>query len=297
MTDAVEVIVKRAYPAWFSAVFGRTQNWLTTRAVALIRGNSGACLWTLQKDFTINHGTVTSPCGLMVTRNVNDNGASMSLPSIGAGEAPVTLSRRDHAERHSAVQRSVPDDSGLQSDLRHVSVRFDAGFWTVRDVRQRAVPTLNPGCFTSLSGTYDLTPGLYVVTGDLNATLTCSTCVSGTNGVTIVVGGKVNLNGSTTSLIAPPGQQGTAEATVTTAGAPGVLFYQTDTTTSPENFSAQQLLGMLYAPGAHINLDGGGSSLTISYVVAADIIANGAVITVPSATCNSGVSQTPVLAE
>ena len=54
---------------------------------------------------------------------------------------------------------------------------------------------------------------------------------------------------------------------------------------------------MLYAPGAHINLNGSGSTLTISYVVAADIIANGAVVTVPSATCASCIDQTPVLAE
>jgi hypothetical protein len=158
---------------------------------------------------------------------------------------------------------------------------------------------LNPGCYNSLNGTYNLTPGLYVIPGDIkNATLTCTSCELGESGVTIVVGGKINLNGSSTSLMAPPAHTGTGAATVTAAGgAPGVVFYQTSTVTSPENFSAQSLLGLLYAPQAHINLDGGGGTLTISYVIGADIVANGAVVTVPDAGCGNCLSQTPQLAE
>jgi hypothetical protein len=121
--------------------------------------------------------------------------------------------------------------------------------------------------------------------------------VQGQSGVTIVVGGKINLNGSTTSLIAPPAQSGAGSATVTTAGAPGIVFYQTSRSTAPENFSAQQLLGMLYAPEAHINLDGGGGQITLSYVVGADIVANGTVVTVPDGGCGNCLSQVPQLAE
>jgi Putative Flp pilus-assembly TadE/G-like len=300
-TNAVEAIITVAHPAWFSSIFGRRQNWVSTRAVALIRGNSGACIWSLQKDLTLNHGTLTSPCGVMVTRNVNDNGATMDLPSIGAGGSAGNsypgVVVTSGIPPFSDPCPTIPGCKAITDVFPFGSTPGPGPFPTCMNAG--TVTTLNPGCYNSLStsGTIDLTPGLYIIPGDVSATLTCTTCRAGTNGVTIVSGGKINLNGSTTNLMAPPAQQGAGPATVTTAGAPGVLFYQTDTTTSPENFSAQQLLGMLYAPGAHLNLDGGGSTLTISYVVGADIVANGAVITVPAATCSSCISQTPVLAE
>lgn len=297
-SNAVEVTVQVAHPAFFSAIFGRTKNWVTTRAVALIRGNSGACIWSLQKDLTINHGTVSSPCGIMVTRNVNDTGATMQLPSIGAGGSagntyPGVITTSG-IPPFSDPCNTIPGCKAITAMFPFGSTPGTGPFESCGNA---SGTSLVPGCYNTISGTFDLAPGLYVVPGDFNATVTCNSCRSGVNGVTIVVGGNVNLNGSTTNIMAPPAQQGIGQASVTTAGAPGILFYQTSTTTSPENFSAQQLLGMLYAPGAHINLNGGGSTLTISYVVAADIIANGAVVTVPSATCASCIDQTPVLAE
>lgn len=298
-TNAVEVTVKASHPAFFSAVFGLTQNWVTTRAVALVRGNNGACIWSLQKDLTIQHGDLNSPCGIMVTRNVNDNGATVNVPSIGAGGSAgnsfpgvITTS---NIPPFSDPCPTIPGCAAITQMFPQNSTPGPGPFPTCGDAMSSQI---SAGCYNSLSGTIDLRPGLYVIPGDVNATLTCSSCVLGQSGVTIVVGGKINLNGSTTSLVAPPSQSGAASATVTAAGgAPGIVFYQTSTTTSPENFSAQQLLGMLYAPNAHINLNGGGSTLSISYVVAADIIANGSVITVPGAGCGNCLSQTPQLAE
>lgn len=298
-TNAVEVVVKAAHPAFFSAVFGQTQNWVTTRAVALIRGNNGACIWSLQKDLTIQHGNLTSPCGIMVTRNVNDNGADIQVPSIGAGgSAGNSFPGVVTTSGIPPFSDPCPTIPGCAAISQMFPVNSTPGPGPFPGCGNAIASTLSAGCYNSLSGTYNLTPGLYVIPGDVNATLTCSSCQVGVSGVTIVVGGKINLNGSTTSLNAPPAQTGAGAATVTASGgAPGVVFYQTSTSTSPENFSAQQLLGMLYAPNAHINLNGGGSTLTISYVVAADIIANGSVVTVPDAGCANCLSQTPQLAE
>ena len=297
--NAVEVVLKASHPAFFSTVFGFTNNWVTTRAVALVHGNNGACIWSLQKDFTISHGTVTSPCGIMVTRNVNDNGATMDLPSIGAGSnAGNSFPGVITTSNIPPFSDPCPTIPGCAALTAMFPVNSTPGSGPFSSCGTALSSSLTHGCYSSLSGTYDLAPGLYIIPGDLNATLTCSACQSGVSGVTIVVGGNINLNGSTTSLMAPPAQQGTGSSTVTAAGgAPGVVFYQTSTQTSPENFSAQSLLGMLYAPDAHINLNGGGSTLTISYVVAADIVANGAVVTVPDASCSNCISETPQLAE
>lgn len=296
--NAVEVILKASHPAFFSTVLGFSKNWVTTRAVALIHGNSGACIWSLQKDLTINHGTVDSPCGIMVTRNVSDNGSTIEVPSIGAGgSAGNSFPGVITTSGIPPFSDPCPTIPGCAAITAMFPVNSTPGPGPFPSCGTALSSTLSPGCYSSISGTYDLQPGLYVIPGDLNGALTCSTCQSGVNGVTVVVGGKINLNGTTTNLVAPPAAQGAGSATVTTAGAPGVVFYQTSTQTSPENFSAQSLLGMLYAPNAHINLDGGGSTLTISYVVAADIVANGAVVTVPDAGCGNCISQTPQLAE
>lgn len=299
-TNAVEVIVKASHPAFFSAVFGQSKNWVTTRAVALVRGNNGACIWSLQKDLTIQHGDLSSPCGIMVTRNVNDNGATMHVPSIGAGgSAGNSFPGVITTSGIPPFSDPCPTIPGCAAITQMFPVNSTPGPGPFATCTDPGVSTsLSAGCYNSLSGTFNLKPGLYVIPGDVNATLMCPSCQEGVSGVTIVVGGKINLNGSTTSLIAPPAQTGAGSATVTAdGGAPGMVFYQTSTTTSPENFSAQQLLGMLYAPNSHINLNGGGSTLTISYVVAADIIANGSVVTVPDSGCTNCLSQTPQLAE
>jgi len=83
-------------------------------------------------------------------------------------------------------------------------------------------------CYTSItlnnSKSIDLVPGTYVINGTVKMTggsLTCSTCVAGTSGVTIFLVGNnatVDIQGGTTSLVAQP-----------TGPAPGVLFYTAGT--------------------------------------------------------------------
>jgi hypothetical protein len=116
-------------------------------------------------------------------------------------------------------------------------------------------------------------------------------------GVTVVVGGKVNLNGSTTNLTAPPTTPGAVTASVTPSqGAPGVVLYQVGTSTSPENFSATQLLGMVYAPDAHVNQNAA-STLVVDFLVVADFVTNGNTITIDNTGGGGPPDQTPILAE
>ena len=301
-TNAVEAIISAEYPAIFSSIWTKT-NSVTTRAVAIVQSNqSTPCFYVMDKDLTMSApgSTLTSSCGILVNRNVNDNNAVMNVPSIGAGSSfgntfpgVVTTIVPPFNDPCSTIPgcAALVSMFPLNSNVANEGPYSSCG-------PEPSNP--GPGCYTSLPNDANLTPGLYVVTGDVSGNLTCTTCTSnGTSGtgVTIVVGGKVNFNGSTSSLVAPPKATGTGTATVTsTGGAPGVVFYMTSTQTSPQNFSAQSLLGMIYAPNAHINLNGGGSTLHVTFVVAADVIANKAQITVDNSGF-SNLSQTPVLAE
>jgi Flp pilus assembly protein TadG len=303
--NAVEVVIKATYPAIFSAVLGRPTNDVSTRAVAVVESNpSNSCLDVMDKDLTMSSpgSTLTATCGVMVNRNVNDTNATMNVPYIGAvGNAGKSISgvvTESGIPPFSDPCSTIPGCKALVSMYPLGSNVANEGPYS-----NCAVPsgsTLNPGCYTKISNDTDLSPGLYVISGDLTGNLTCSTCTSnGTSGtgMTLVVGGKINFNGSTTTLVAPPKATGTGTATVSpSAGAPGVLIYQTSTQTNPENFSAQSLLGMLYAPNAHIDLNGGGSTVHVSFVVAADLIGNNGNISVDNGGFRS-LTQTPVLSE
>jgi hypothetical protein len=72
-------------------------------------------------------------------------------------------------------------------------------------------------------------------------------------------------------------------------------LYQASTSTAPENFSAQQLIGMVYAPDAHVNQNAG-SNLTVTYFVVADFVSNGNFITLQYNSGESG-NLAPRLAE
>ena len=301
--SAVEALVKVSHPAFFSSVLGRSKNDVTTRAVAVVQSNTAqACMVVTQKDLTMSSGvSINGGCGILVNRNVNDNNATINVPYIGAGGS---AGKAISGVITTGGIPPFPDPCATIPGCRALTAMFPLGstpgpgpFSSCTTGAPTSGSSIGPGCYGSFNGTYNLAPGLYVITGDVSSSgLTCTTCGAG-SGVTIVVGGKINLNGSTTNLTAPPLATGAASATVTdSAGAPGVVLYQTSTATNPENFSAQSLLGMIYAPNAHIDLNGGGSTLTLTYVVAADIIANNSIITI----ANSGLrylSQIPVLSE
>lgn len=298
--SAVEAIVTAQYPAIFSAIMGWQHSDVSTRAVAVVRGDpGGGCFYILQKDFTNNGGTVDASCGILVDRDVVDNNkTTWNITSIGAG-------RRINTDPPNAVVSTgigaVADPCGVVPGCVALTSMYpqNSNVQNEGPYGSCAAPTsttLGPGCYTSISGTYYVTPGLIVIANDLTGALICQGC-DASHGVTVVVGGKVNLNGSTTNLTAPPVQQGTTAATVsTTDGVPGVVLYQASTSTAPENFSAQQLLGMVYAPYAHVNQNAG-STLVVNFLVAADYVNNGGTLNVTTLGGGGTPNQTPILAE
>ncbi len=295
---AVEVFVTVIHPAFFSSIWGAT-NTVTARAVALLGSNGpgapGACIWALQKDVTMNHGTLNATsCGVMAARNIHAAGATINTGFLAAG---------------GSVDGTGPNTAGvsIENDILAfpdpcLKIPGCAALGS-SPLTSPAGPCVNPTgtsltpgyyCNMNVSGTVNFAPGLYVIQ---NGMTTGADLIG--SGVTLYVqSGKVQMNGVNTNLSGPPPVEGSGTATVTTAGgAPGVVFYQPGCQgASPENFSAQSMLGLIYAPNCHINLNGGGSTVTISFVVAQDIVANGAVTTVSQGT-GGPLVQNPNLVE
>jgi hypothetical protein len=329
-SNAVEVDVTAKYPAIFSAIVGHANNWVSARAVAIVQNQvGGPCIWALHGDFTDNVGTVNGPCGIVASKNVQANNcAAWTITSIAAGGHSTCF------PSGAAVSQTVPSSGivdpcytipgcvrlamtsptglaplyplGSTPGTGPATDQLFSSCLPAPGLLSGVTQALVPECYAGLpdGGTFDLTPGVYVFQGDVGKTngvsLTCSTCVQGSTGVTLVVGGQINLNGGTTTLNAAPNYTGTGTPTVDLStvgsnGVPGVLLYQPNTGTSPENFSAQSLLGMIYAPNEHINLNAG-STLTVTFVVAGDLVLNGGVVQIPTGN-GYGASQVPVLAE
>jgi hypothetical protein len=302
--NAVEATVTASYPALFSVVLGRTQNAVTTRAVAILESSTSLpCIYILTKNFNVANGTVSGPCGVLVNNDVQANSKTVwNISSLGAGGHIIS----PPSTATTAVATGIPpvaDPCNTTPGCKSLVAMYPLG----SDVSKEGVyantcvappapgSTLGAGCYTSINGTYNLqAPGLYVIAGDLTGALTCTSCGTAT-GVTVVVGGKVNLNGSTTNLYSPPTTSDLSPTITQNSGAPGVVLYQASTSTAPENFSAQQLIGMVYAPDAHVNQNAG-SNLTVTYFVVADFVSNGNFITLQYNSGESG-NLAPRLAE
>jgi hypothetical protein len=312
-TSAIEAIVTATHQGFFSQFVGSPTNNVTTRAVALFHGgSSGPCIYAMTGNIQFNAGAqITAPCGILVHGHLTGNGGSnIQVPSIGAVNGPINCGGCATGTVEATGIQPFADPCPTVAGCAAITASYPVGSTPTASPYFSSCTTsvtiqtqLTNGCYSSWnsSGTVNLAPGLYVITGNFSANvLTCTACTSGTNGqgVTLVIGGRVNLNGTSTSLIAPPPYEGAGQATVTpSGGVPGVLIYQTGAAncTSPENFSGQVLEGMLYAPTCHINLNAG-STLTVGMVVAGEIVANGIILSVPGGGGPNG-SELPTLAE
>ena len=311
--SAVETVITVQQPSFFSWVFNRTTNPVTTRAVAIIRGNpNGPCLYALTKQMNMNAGSrVNAPCGIMVGGDFNAaSGSTINVPSIGfvgthSHCGPCTSATvQAQIEPFADPCPTIPGCVAITGPYPNGQQPGAGGPYATCSSSPSNPTTLTRGCYTGdLNGNnVDLQPGLYVFTGSITANnITCTTCVQGTSGVTLVVGGNIDLNGASTTLNAPPGGQGVGSVSVTADGVPGVVLYQTGSghgqndCTNPSNAFSGTLLGMVYAPNCQFNVNAG-SQVSLDFLVVNQIEANGIILTVPN-TGNPGAPQTPTLAE
>jgi Flp pilus assembly protein TadG len=306
--NAVEVIITRQMPLFFSNILGPTfSTQVRARAVAKLSSTGGGCIYVMKGsisgDLTLNGGgrggITTSPlCGVVVNDNLSVTGqANVDASFISyAGSGPSGGSY-PHAQPQKGVPASDP------------CVRLPGCAYLL------TLPTTNPGlfsatcmdtapgvlppnpipqgryCYGPYSGvTVTMASGLFIMDkGWFDGT----SSVSGT-GVTVYNNCTSNcnttLNGGqvTNSIVAP-----------TTGATAGIAYFQppgliNNITVNGAAGTVQQM-GGVYAPGASFTFNG--QLPTLSFLVAGQIIMNGGGLTAGSTLGGQPQPTNAVLAE
>lgn len=149
------------------------------------------------------------------------------------------------------IQDPYAADTGVQNALKSLN----PGSGTAVSVGSNNSLALGPGTYSgwSVNGTLNLSPGLYVVNGDISSS--AQSVISGT-GVTIVVSGIISTTGgSSLALSAPTTTSATANAV------PGILIAGTSSgTMSFLGNSTDPVTGLIYLPNATLKFGGTSSS-------------------------------------
>lgn len=260
-TDAVEVIISKSYPTFFERVFNASVP-ITTRAVAKLVATDANCLYLLDTGGSTNYNNMTfngPKCGIIDNESGSPNmhGANMNAGSITyAGSAPNTNAA--HFTGASPTQGlpasdpcpSIPGCAYLKNNPP--STNPCSATFTFNG-SNAPLPNVCYGSMDLGKGTVNLSPGLYVLNGQLNAN---QATLNGSN-VTFYIGpsGTLNLNKATLNVSAP-----------TSGNYSGVLFYQIPSNTNDPNFNkatSDALTGLLYFPTSSVNFNKTGGGYTV----------------------------------
>ncbi len=329
-TNAVEVIVQVQRPSIFAGVIGSPNTTVTTRAVARVQpAVNPACFYVLNGELNINsvHANLDLPtCGVLDNGDIKgQNGTVVATYLAATG----WVTNGKNISSTTQILQNIPPFSDPCSTIPGCAAMVAAFNANANGPDGPAVappvydPTqgLPPGHYTSwptvtsgntlclqagtfvvdnASTTYDqVGPGLSPLSGG-------SACPGNAgDGVTIVAPTGGLGNGSQSNLEAAPpitGVSATCNASNTSCvqentSVPGVLYYVSCTCTMPWNFSSNSLLGMMYFPNVHIDLNGSSSALDSTFLVFNDVIGNGLDLNVPPSTNGPQLTQAATLVE
>ena len=253
---AVEVIVAKNQPTFFSAVFGRTSQVVTTRAVAARAPDNGIqCLTQVDASsgLVFNAGNIDA---------VNCSVATNGSVSVGRGIDANAVTYYGSPPQGSTTKNGQPI-TPIHSTTPVVDPCFKISGCNY--LQNTPIPPLTNGAIDATgriiisgagfpsynvvknccSGAATFTPGLYYIYGGISGT------VLGT-GVTLVnVNGQV---GSGSSFITAPSTFGPPDNAPTA----GVAFYQPPNNTNyiTNNGKSNTYVGLFYAPSAHFRSNG-----------------------------------------
>jgi Flp pilus assembly protein TadG len=266
---AIQVTVKRIVPRTFSRIVNSTQPSVTISAVAVAEvGSLGAqpCITALGGGVDgITTGTdvsvggsaslIATGCSLRANDDISQNGGgSISAAGIYAGgnipTSGVCCDLHPHAGQ-------IPDPYAANTSLQHALTLLSSGAGSAVTVQSGNYP-LAPGTYSNWDvkgGTLSLSPGLYVVNGNISTSAQAG--ITG-KGVTVVMSGSVNMTGGSSLVLEAPTTSPTGNAV------PGVLFAgNSNSSMSFLGNSTSPVTGLVYFPKASLKFGGtsaGGSS-------------------------------------
>jgi hypothetical protein len=264
-SNYVEVLVAAVHPTYFMRIFGVTQETVTARAVATnaAGGTNSGCLYTLESSgngIRLNGSDVIAANGCRIVDNSNlaVGGGSISATSIGVGgecgfggcsganPTPVT---GIPAAGDPLAYLATPPANGTPQPAT-VSGNAQPGYY---------------GSGLNITGDTTFRPGVYYISGNL--TFTNPGTVTGNGVMFYIAGGTVNWGnaGNLTTLSAP------SSSDSSTGAVAGVLFWQDKSDSNPaiiNGNSSSSLEGVMYFPGARLNVDINNTAAPYTMIVA-----------------------------
>ncbi|HEV3087862.1 MAG TPA: Tad domain-containing protein [Candidatus Elarobacter sp.] len=266
--SAVEVIIRNRAPMFFAQIFGMSQQWIQTRAVARITNTSNTCIYALSGDITLHGGGgggINAPtCGLITNANLNVTGqANVNALQIGyvgngpgGGSYPLGQPMRT---------LSVTDPCPTYPGCAYLA-RAGAALHTGCMPQSPFPDPIPPGeyCQPFNPGTATLAPGLFVL--DQGMSMSGNATLSGT-AVTIYNLGGLTLSGHVSVDLSAP----------KTGDTVGMVYFQpqgnTNSVTINGRSGTDNLVGAVYMPSADLTYNGNVPNMT--FLVAASITMNG----------------------
>jgi hypothetical protein len=315
-TGFIEVIISQPTRTFFMGMFHMTSIPVAARAVAGSGANNG-CIWTLARS---GADVSLTGSGAITAQNCDiydDSGASNALTLTGSGSVSAKAIGivGGYSKTGSGSITPNPPTTGIApaSDplaglpVPSVSTATCTGSNTAcnpSNTGSSSPAPLSPGTYTSISntgsGTLTLSPGNYIISGNLtntgsgklilgagNYSIGGNFSSTGSSALTLgsgfyTVGGNLTLTGSgamtgtgvtfyTQGTTAVTGS-GNMDLTAPTSGTySGVLFFQSRSDSNAMSLTGSGgdiVQGILYAPAAALNLTGSGSmSVSLDTIV------------------------------
>ncbi|MER9135027.1 pilus assembly protein TadG-related protein [Mesorhizobium sp. M0830] len=251
---AVEVIVRQNLDRMFTSIFTQAQVPEQARAVALITDASKACMEALDPTasqavgFSGNTSVKVTHCVIMSNSNAPD---AIKLQGSAALQVDCLISAGGVSLSNPVTTVcAAPITQALPASDPFADLPTPAASNPCKNINgNKTTQTIQPGTYCggmNLNGTITLSPGVYVVQGNLK--INAGAVILG-SGVTIFMQGSntVSMNGNATVTLSAP----------TSGTYSGVLFYGDRTGTAAQstfNGTADSLLtGALYFPKQQVN--------------------------------------------
>jgi Flp pilus assembly protein TadG len=263
---AVKVIVKRKIIKLFSRIFPSAQESITVSAVAvaeigslgpqpcIIALGGGADGITTGIDASVS-GTASltaTDCSLRSDDGINQSGGgTINTSGVYAGG---TISGSGVCCDLHANSGQIPDPYATYVPVQNALHSLVPGTGTTISVKSAASQSIYPGTYSGwkVDGTLNLSPGLYIVNGDISSG--AQSVISGT-GVTIITSGTVTTTGGSSLALTAPTTNPVGNAI------PGVLIAgNSPTTMAFLGNSTSPITGVMYFPNAKLKFAGTSSS-------------------------------------
>jgi Flp pilus assembly protein TadG len=270
---AVEVILNQNLDRMFTSIFTQTKVPERARAVALITDASNACMLATDPSasqavlFSGSTSVKLSGCVIMSNSIAND---AIKVQGAAGLQADCLISAGGMVLNNPVTTVcKAPITQALPAADPFASLPAPASSGSCQNVNGgKSTQTIQPGTYCNgmnLNGNVTLSPGVYVVQGNLK--INAGAVVQG-SGVTIYMAGSntVSMNGNATVTLSAP----------TSGTYSGVLFYGDRTGTAAQstfNGTATSLLtGAIYFPRQRVNYLGNFSGQNGCTQVVADTI-------------------------